>query len=576
VLSFLSGAGTRLFAATLALGAALAGSPAAVAAELPVIERWIQGEFSPSTLSEQDRRDELAWFRSVAGDLRGVTIKVATPDAIANDYEARILTRAFEDITGIAVEQSMMPEDERAATLVDHLAGRDKSFAAIIAPLSLDTTPEVIAGAVDLRAFMAGEGKTLTNPRLDPADLVAAADPATPPVRMLPNLLVADAYWFRRDLFADPGLGAAFKARFGYDLGVPLNWTAYGDIAAFFSDNPALADAGVRYGHAALRAGSPDLAVSFATGFLPLAGAPDALGLRFEGCRPAGASMTRGGSVDAPVAAYAVATYRDWLRLAPSQVRPDKPQAVHEQLLDGTVAQALLWPTDRAAEFVRRRDRLHTLDGSALWGVAPLPVSAYATTEPALRDRSTGWLLFSGAGPKEQQAAWLYAQFTVAKSVTLRKSLIGLAFSRRGDLAHPVTRARDADMGGLFDLYRAMRAGPGQSSTARALSPTLVAALAPAWTPVLGADAATASGPVVLGPVAQSQDATLARLAASTPNDPCAPLLNPVSDAESWFAKADAGDKGAPRRKLANEAPAGRTMPYDAILDSWRNAAPQN
>jgi glycerol transport system substrate-binding protein len=146
---------------------------------------------------------------------------------------------------------------------------------------------------------MAGEGKTLTNPRLDPADLVAAADPATPPVRMLPNLLVADAYWFRRDLFADPGLGAAFKARFGYDLGVPLNWTAYGDIAAFFSDNPALADAGVRYGHAALRAGSPDLAVSFATGFLPLAGAPAPLrglpaGWRFDDTRRVGRRAGRG------------------------------------------------------------------------------------------------------------------------------------------------------------------------------------------------------------------------------------------------------------------------------------------
>ena len=30
---------------------------------------------------------------------------------------------------------------------------------------------------------------------------------------------------------------AAFKAKYGYDLGVPVNWSAYEDIAEFFSND---------------------------------------------------------------------------------------------------------------------------------------------------------------------------------------------------------------------------------------------------------------------------------------------------------------------------------------------------
>ncbi|MFN8828762.1 MAG: hypothetical protein ACK50Q_02800 [Labrys sp. (in: a-proteobacteria)] len=565
------GAVRRFLATSILIAAALIAPRVAVAAEAPIMERWIQGEFSPSTLTEAERRDELAWFRDAAAPLRGMTIKVATPDAIANDYEARILTRAFEDITGISVDQSMLPESELSAALIDHLAGRERGFTAMIAPLALEETTDVARGAVDLAAFMAGEGKAFTNPRLDPADL-AATDPKAPIGRMLPNLLVADAYWFRRDLFEDPALAAAFRTRFGYELGVPVNFTAYGDIAAFFTDNPALASAGVRFGHAAPRPASPDLPAFFATRFLTLAGAPDALGLRYEGCRPAGAATARDGSVDAPVAAYAVATYRAWLGLAAPEPRPDKPQTIHEQLLDGTVAQALSWPTDRAAEFVRRRDRLHTPDGRALWSVAPQPVGAYHGAEPALADRSTGWLVLSSAGEKERQAAWLYAQFTVAKSVTLRKSLIGLAFSRRGDLASEATRAREGDLGDLLALYRFMAAGTAKAAP-RAVSPGLVAALAPSWSQALTSE----TTPALLERIAAEQDRVLAaRAAGAATDDPCAPLPTPVTDRESWFAKADAGDGAAPRRALANDKPAGQTRPYAAVLEAWRGAVPAN
>ncbi|MCK5566671.1 MAG: extracellular solute-binding protein [Actinomycetia bacterium] len=41
---------------------------------------------------------------------------------------------------------------------------------------------------------------------------------------------------YRKDLFEDPGNMAAFKSKYGYDLGVPASWDMIADIAEFFHD----------------------------------------------------------------------------------------------------------------------------------------------------------------------------------------------------------------------------------------------------------------------------------------------------------------------------------------------------
>ena len=45
----------------------------------------------------------------------------------------------------------------------------------------------------------------------------------------------------------------------------------------------------------------------------------------------------------------------------------------------------------------------------------------------------------------------------------------------------------------------------------------------------------------------------------------CPPKLGPLRDPEFWFKAPD-----GPRRKLANEKPAGKTIDYDKLLRIWR------
>ena len=53
----------------------------------------------------------------------------------------------------------------------------------------------------------------------------------------LPDQQFANLYWFRKDWFdRRRPMQAAFKEKYGYDLGVPVNWSAYEDIAEFFTE----------------------------------------------------------------------------------------------------------------------------------------------------------------------------------------------------------------------------------------------------------------------------------------------------------------------------------------------------
>ena len=45
----------------------------------------------------------------------------------------------------------------------------------------------------------------------------------------------------------------------------------------------------------------------------------------------------------------------------------------------------------------------------------------------------------------------------------------------------------------------------------------------------------------------------------------CPPELNPVKEAKFWL---DA--PGAPKAKLANEKPKGETVPYEQLLQAWK------
>ena len=83
----------------------------------------------------------------------------------------------------------------------------------------------------DLAALVAGS-------TLDVPDFMGTSFGTAPDGKLyqLPDQQFANLYWFRYDWFQKPELKAQFKQKYGYELGVPVNWSAYEDIADFFTN----------------------------------------------------------------------------------------------------------------------------------------------------------------------------------------------------------------------------------------------------------------------------------------------------------------------------------------------------
>src|SRR5690606_27771593 len=180
----------------------------------------------------------------------------------------------------------------------------------------------------NLTEFMAGDGADITNPGLDLDDFFGAPSGTGPDGNLyqLPDQQFANLYWFRKDWFDDPDNQAAFREKYGYDLGVPLNWSAYEDIAEFFTNDVGEIDGVKIYGHMDYGKRGPDLGWRMTDAWLSMAGTADLgipngrpvdeWGIRMEkgSCNPSGASVARGGAVNSPAAVYAVTKWNDWLR----------------------------------------------------------------------------------------------------------------------------------------------------------------------------------------------------------------------------------------------------------------------
>lgn len=96
----------KFVVATLASLTALAP----VSANDQAAQKWIDQEFSQSTLSPEEQLDEMRWFARAAEPFKGMTINVVSETLTTHEYEARVLAEAFFEITGIRVNHDLIGE----------------------------------------------------------------------------------------------------------------------------------------------------------------------------------------------------------------------------------------------------------------------------------------------------------------------------------------------------------------------------------------------------------------------------------------------------------------------------------
>ena len=560
----------------LVLATVLGLSAADATAQTPPIDTWLD-VFSPSTLTRDVQRRELEWFIKAAEPYRGMKINVVSETIDTHVFESRILAKAFTELTGIEITHDLIQEGDVIEKLQTQMQSDRNIYDAYVNDSDLIGTHFRYGKVVPLSDWMAGEGRDVTLPTLDVDDFIGASFTTAPDGKLyqLPDQQFANLYWFRADWFNRPDLKKRFKAKYGYELGVPVNWSAYEDIADFFTNDVKTIDGKRIYGHMDYGKKDPSLGWRFTDAWLVMAGAGDKglpngkpvdeWGIRVEGCNPVGSSVERGGATNGPAAVFATTKYIEWLeKYAPPEAAGMTFSEAGPVPGQGNIAQQIFWYTAFTAAMTKPGLPVVNQDGTPKWRMAPSPHGPYWEEGMKLGYQDAGsWTLLKSTPVERRKAAWLYAQFTVSKTVSLKKTLEGLTPIRESDLQSEAMTEAAPRLGGFVEFYRSpARVAWTPTGTNVPDYPKLAQLW---WQNVAEALSGEKSPQEAMDNLARQQDRMLQRLERAKVQGECGPKLNPPRGADYWL-----GRPGSPKPKLDNEKPQGETVPYDQLLEAWR------
>lgn len=545
-------------------------------------ERWVDEEFTPSTLTRDEQLAEMDWFIQACEPYRGMEIRSTAENIRTHVYESEVLAKAFEEICGIQVTHDIIGEGDVVERLQTQMNSGEVIYHIYVNDSDLIGTHLRYGQTVNLTEYMAGEGAAITNPDLDLDDWLNLefGKDYEGNLLQLPDQQFANLYWFRHDWFTNPDIMAQFEEIYGYPLGVPVNWDAYEDIANFFTnevrgtaDEPGYIDGVKIYGHMDYGKKDVSLGWRFTDAWMSIAGVGDVglpngipvdeWGIRAEDCHPVGSSVSRGGEINGPAAVYALQTYIDWLyAFAPPQaasiVWSESGTIPAEGYTAQMMFQYITWLSDPS--FHEVGSPVVNDDGTLRWRVAPTPHGRYWDEGMKIGYQDAGsWTILTSVDAQSRDAAWLWAQFASSKTVSLKKFIVGGTPVRKSVVFSDYLTEHAADYGGLIEFYRS----PIENQwTPSGTNVPDYPRLAPLWWENIGsAITGEVTSQQALDTLAEQMDAVMARLErAGVPN--CAPILNEPQDPQVWL---DA--PGSPKAERPAQEPV--TVPYEELLKVW-------
>ncbi len=315
-----------------------------------------------------------------------------------------------------------------------------------------------------------------------------------------------------------------------------MNWSAYEDIAEFFTNDIKEINGVKVYGHMDYGKKDPSLGWRFTDAWLSMAGngdkgipngkPVDEWGIRMEGCRPVGSCVERGGDTNGPAAVYSIVKYLDWMKkYAPPQAQGMTFSESGPVPAQGAIAQQIFWYTAFTADMVKPGIAVMNADGTPKWRMAPSPHGAYWKDGMKLGYQDAGSVtLLKSTPPDRRKAAWLYLQFIISKTVSLKKSHVGLTFIRESDIWDKSFTERAPKLGGLIEFYRS----PARVQwTPTGNNVPDYPKLAQLWWQNIGDASSGAKTPqAAMDALAAAQDLVMERLEKSGVQGACGPKLN--------------------------------------------------
>ena len=561
---------------------ALASGPAF--ADMDAAKKFLADEIGDmTTLTPDQQQQEMQWFIDAAKPFQGMEIHVVSESLTTHAYESKTLAPAFTAITGIKVIHDVIQEGDVVEKLQTQMQTGQNLYDGWVNDSDFIGTHWRYGQVRNLTDWMSNEGKDVTDPYYDLKDFIGLPFTTAPDGKLyqIPDQQFANLYWFRYDWFNDEKNKADFKAKYGYELGVPVNWSAYEDIAEFFTGREE--DGKKVYGHMDYGKKDPSLGWRFTDAWLSMAGngdkglpngkPVDEWGIRVNAKdQPTGSCVARGGDTNGPAAVYSIVKYLDWLKAyAPPEAQGMTFSESGPVPAQGNIAQQVFWYTAFTADMTKQGLPVVNDDGTPKWRVAPSPHGVYWVDGMKLGYQDVGsWTLMKSTPVDRAKAAWLYAQFVTSKLVDVKKSQVGLTFIRESTIRDKSFTERAPKLGGLVEFYRS----PARVQwTPTGTNVPDYPKLAQLWWQNIGDAASGAKTPQeAMDALCADQEQVLSRIERAGIQGDIGPKLNDEQDMDYWVAEAKKNGTLAPQPMKENEKEKPITIGYDELVKSWADA----
>ena len=189
---------------------------------------------SAGTVAEAD------WWADAGAPYKGVTIRGVSESTPPSNYVKDVLGPAFSKATGINVEFEATSWDQMYDKAIKDMEANTGIYDFVYIEQDIIYSYLSRDFLVDITKTLADNPK-LKSPDFDPANFTTFINYFKDPTKNndlfgVPMEAFVKVYLYRKDLFGDPKVQAAFKAKYGRDLAPAKNHKEYAEIAEFFTD----------------------------------------------------------------------------------------------------------------------------------------------------------------------------------------------------------------------------------------------------------------------------------------------------------------------------------------------------
>ena len=390
------------------------------------------------------------WWADAAAPYAGATIRGVSESTPPSNYVADVLAAQFTELTGINVEFETTSWDQMYSKAINDMEANTGIYDFVYIEQDIIYSYLAQDYLVNLTQF-AADNPDLAYEGYDESEFTSFADyfkNADGDLFGVPMEAFVKVYLYRKDLFENADIMAAFEEAYGYPLAPAESFDQYRDNAEFFTGYGESMDMDLWGTTVQGSTGHPASTYEFLESIGPSFGLYN-WGINLDA---GSAQSANGGALDGDTAVEALTFWLSMLEFAPPEATSSTWDEVASTFAAGRAAQG--WVYGENAAWIATDESRSAVTGNV--GVR-LPVTAEGVIEAA--QMGDGYIGYYDGGAfgvphssRNKEATLLWLQFIGQQSVQAEWAAAGARITHTATFDDPLIAEQDAKVDGYYTL----------------------------------------------------------------------------------------------------------------------------